>query len=107
MRLKRTTQCSNCPWRRDSDLANIKGYERDLHVSLESTISEGDLKQTSVMACHESIDPFPDPCIGWLSNQLGEGNNLWLRIRMLKCENIDELQTYGSQCRNFQETLRV
>jgi hypothetical protein len=44
-------------------------------------------------------------CVGWLHNQLGVGNNIGLRIKMMKCDNIAEMKVYGEQHRRFEDTL--
>ena len=109
-RLKRTKQCANCPWRVGSDLSQIPGYAEQLHRSLEGTIAKSadpnDLlkKELKNMACHYSTDE-PEHCIGWLVNQVGEGNNLLLRYQMLFCENRDEIEVYGEQHKHYIDTL--
>ena len=107
-RLKRTKQCAKCPWRTDVDPHDIpNGYSEDKHLALECTISrEGDLSCLSsgqhVMACHETHDAH---CIGWLMNQLGHGNNIGLRIRMMSCMNAEDIQLVGDQHETFETTL--
>lgn len=108
MQLKRTKQCAKCPWRKDVDPFDIPdGYSLDKHKALVCTIA----KQNEIpdingplqaMACHETQDAH---CLGWLMNQLGEGNNIRLRIAMMKCENMDEIQLVGPQHESFEETL--
>lgn len=78
-------QCEKCPWRTDVDPNEIpNGYSRDLHCGLANTIAEpGDLRPVAtvkIMACHESKVGHEIPCVGWLANQLGPGNNIPLRI---------------------------
>ena len=55
-----------------------------------------------IMACHEHHKAH---CIGWLANQLGPGNNIALRMQMLKCENVGKLKVIGEQHKTFNETL--
>ena len=101
-RLRRTKQCEKCPWRVDVDPNDIpNGYRRDIHESLERTIAEpgafsvgGTLR---IMACHESPVGEEMHCVGWLVNQIGEGNNIPLRIEMMKCENAKDIQLVGEQ----------
>lgn len=109
MKLKRTKQCRKCPWRVDVDPHEIpNGYSVEKHSALKCTIArDGDLSallggRISVMACHESHDAY---CLGWLANQLGPGNNIGLRMAMLKCENIRDLQLVGEQHERFEDTL--
>lgn len=109
MKLKRTTQCAKCPWRKDVDPHDIpNGYCETKHLALESTIArEGDLAaalsgEIHVMACHEMHDAH---CIGWLANQLGPGNNIGLRLQMLNCENARKIRLIGEQHERFENTL--
>lgn len=109
MKLKRTKQCEKCPWRIDVNPNEIpNGYCPTKHAQLENTIAKpGDLSSLQkstmhVMACHETHDAH---CVGWLANQLGPGNNIGLRLAMLKCENIDKLKLVGEQHSTFEETL--
>lgn len=109
MRLKRTKQCAKCPWRIDVDPNDIpNGYSREKHAALSGTIArDGDLSFLSgaplrIMACHETHDAH---CLGWLMNQLGPGNNIGLRLAMLNCENIRDVNLVGEQHRCFEDTL--
>ncbi len=108
-KLKRTSQCAKCPWRKDVDPNKIpNGYSREKHCALEKTIAKpadlSDLKSKTmhVMACHETHDTH---CIGWLVNQVGAGNNIALRIKMMACENAGEIKIAGKQHEKFAETL--
>ena len=109
-RLKRTAQCGKCPWRRDVNPFDIPdGYDVERHKALKNTIATpGDLSQLfsgepmKVMACHETQDAH---CVGWLANQLGEGNNLALRIAMRDCPNLHRLRTCGEQHATFDDTV--
>ena len=108
-KLKRTAQCQLCPWRKDVDPNDIpNGYCEVKHRALKSTIAEpgsctslagGDMR---VMACHETNDAH---CVGWIGNQLGRGNNIGLRMRMMTCENIGKLRLVGPQHETFEDTL--
>lgn len=44
-------------------------------------------------------------CIGWLYNQLGRGNNIALRLKMMHCENIGDMKIIGEQHQTFEQTL--
>jgi hypothetical protein len=104
-RLKRTTQCVKCPWRKDVDPRDIpNGYDEEKHRALACTIAnDADLfAVTQAMACHETHDTH---CIGWLVNQLGRGNNIPLRIQMLSCENVRSIRLVGKQHETFEDTL--
>lgn len=108
-KLKRTSQCAHCPWIKGSDPLKIpNGYSLEKHKALAGTIAKpGDLsglkaKEQHVFACHETDDAH---CVGWVSNQLGHGNSLRLRIEMMTCENIGALRLRGEQHRSFEDTL--
>lgn len=105
-KLKRVRQCVKCPWRVDVDPHDIpNGYSEDKHRALENTIARpgnGFLGPRSAMACHETHDAH---CIGWLVNQLGRGNNIGLRIRMISCTNARAIRLRGEQHETFEDTL--
>jgi len=103
-KLKRLVQCEKCPWRKGVDPHEIpNGYCEEKHKALENTIAKGvSLVPTSNMACHEMHDAH---CIGWLDNQLNQGNNIPLRIQMLSCENIGSIRLRGEQHERFEDTL--
>ncbi len=104
-KLKRTRQCVHCPWRVATDPFDIpNGYDPEKHRALERTIAEpGSLHDTgNAMACHETDEAH---CVGWLVNQIGHGNNIGLRIRMMSCENAKKIRLRGEQHVTFEETL--
>lgn len=104
-KLKRTAQCVKCPWRVATDPHEIpNGYSVEKHRALACTIAvPGDIRGSrSAMACHEAHDAH---CIGWLMNQVGPGNNIGLRIRMMSCENAAKIRLRGEQHRRFEDTL--
>ena len=108
-RLKRTSQCAKCPWRKDVDPREIPdGYSEEKHRKLASTIAqEGDITgmlsgRLAIMACHESHDAH---CLGWLMNQLGPGNNIALRMHVRSCDNLRSVRLAGEQHERFQDTL--
>lgn len=106
--LSRTKQCAKCPWKLDTDPFDIPdGYCPVKHANLAQTIAKpGSLDSTGkAMACHHSQPSDEQYCIGWLYHQLGIGNNIPLRIRMLKCDNLKELTIYGPQHQRFEDTL--
>ena len=109
-RLKRTIQCDKCPWKVDTNPHDIPdGYCETKHANLKSTIAEeGDFnfgKPLHAMACHHSKGNDMEHCVGWVHNQLGVGNNIALRIRMMSCENIMDLKIIGEQHERFEDTL--
>lgn len=108
--MKRRVQCMVCPWRVDceptTDIPN--GYCETKHRNLKDTIAEpGALRLGSplrVMACHESKPRQEVACVGWLANQLGPGNNLGLRLRML-AGDFPDFELVGEQHACFEDTL--
>lgn len=106
-KLKRVAQCAKCPWRVDVDPHDIpNGYSEGKHRALESTIARSPLESLrleTVMACHEMR--VQAHCIGWLVNQLGPGNNIGLRLRMMSCENAAAIRLLGEQHETFEDTL--
>jgi Family of unknown function (DUF6283) len=105
-KLKRTQQCKKCPWRVDVDPHDIpNGYDEDKHRVLERTIARqenGFMGSAHAMACHETHDAY---CIGWLVNQIGPGNNIGLRLRMIYCSNARVIKLRGEQHERFEDTL--
>jgi hypothetical protein len=105
-KLKRTVQCEKCPWRVETDPHDIpNGYCEVKHAALERTIAkpnDGIFGPRTVMACHETDEAH---CIGWLNNQLGSGNNIGMRIRMMSCENASKIRLRGEQHQTFEDTL--
>ena len=112
--LKKTKQCVNCPWRVESQPQNIpNGYTIDNHLDLSCTIANSenpindylDHLQSGVlhvMVCHQTVDAY---CIGWLMNQLGNGNNIALRINTINIKNIYDVKLIGEQHKTFEDTV--
>jgi hypothetical protein len=102
-RLKRTKQCAKCPWRVDVNPRDIpNGYSEEKHRALRDTIANDFFGTGKVMACHETNNAH---CVGWLVNQLGPGNNIGLRIRIMSCENALAIEVCGEQHETFEQTL--
>ncbi len=108
--LKRIIQCEKCPWKVNTNPHEIPdGYCELKHKKLEDTIAK-DLRfgrELKIMACHHSKDTSENAehCVGWLNNQLGVGNNIGLRMSMMNCNNIKDLQIVGEQHERFKDTL--
>lgn len=106
--LTQTKQCRHCPWRKDSDLSKIPGYDRQQHHNLAQTIEDDGIldpdRSVRVMACHNSSDGNDFECIGWLRNQLNS-NNIGLRMLMIGCANSGKIEVVGEQYSTFEETL--
>jgi len=104
-------QCKTCPWRKGSKCANIPKYDLDLHQDLVETIADegGNLSKlgqpVAIMGCHYSSDKKQIPCVGWLHNQIGDGNNIPLRIWFSDNYPNDSIKVDGEQKQNFQQTF--
>ncbi len=104
-------QCAKCPWRVDVDPTEIpNGYSCDLHAKLENTIAEPGAFRPSglrMMACHETRVGKELPCVGWLVNQLGPGNNIGVRIAVMTGKIDGNVEEVGDQHERFEDTLPV
>jgi len=106
-------QCKKCPWRKDVDPNDIpNGYCSTKHANLKSTIAEGDVmsqiannRGLRIMACHESPIGKEKPCVGWLANQLGDGNNIPLRIAASSGRIDCNFDLVGEQHATLEDTL--
>lgn len=102
-------QCAKCPWKRGVDPRQIpNGYSEKQHRGLLKTIAEPGscrLGGMSAMACHETPAGKELPCVGWLANQLGEGNNIGLRIAVWTGQIDGNTETVGPQHARFEATL--
>lgn len=102
---RKRRQCKQCPWKVSTDPRKIpRGYSKEKHCALARTIAKpGDVSRIGeplhIMACHDA-DKLP--CVGWLANQIGPGNNIQLR---LKARAYGEFQTVGKQHERFEDTL--
>ncbi len=112
MKLKQTKQCKTCPWKLSATVADIPNYTRDRHENLANTIADetGNLSEINqplrIMACHHSRDGNEYECVGWLYNQLRNGNHIPLRIQMMRCSNVSQIEVDGEQKNTFAETFR-
>jgi hypothetical protein len=104
-------QCKACPWKRSTKpLQDIPdGYCQQKHANLRRTIAtpenNGFVTPFRMMACHEYPVGHEQPCVGWLHNQLGVGNNIALRLRASRTP-FGELILDGDQHETFEETIK-
>ncbi|MFB2970413.1 DUF6283 family protein [Aerosakkonema sp. BLCC-F183] len=103
-------QCKTCPWKKEAKCSDIPNYNRSLHEKLSDTIAESDGNLSRIndikikaMACHYSKDNDEQYCVGWLHNQLGVGNNIPLRLKMIG--SSIKIVLDGEQKRSFDETF--
>ena len=107
-KMKRVNQCAKCPWRVDVDPHDIpNAYSEVLHHALAVTIAEpGSIRSSGrAMACHEHDTDDQVHCVGWVMHQVGRGNNIPLRLRMMSCENFGKIKLFGAQHSTFENTL--
>ena len=80
------------------------------HAALSKTIAEpGSLAgihggELRIMACHETHE---SPCVGWLANQLEEGNNIPLRLAVINGRIDAKIKTVGEQHATLEDTLPI
>lgn len=107
-KLPRDKQCAKCPWKAAADPLKIPGgYSVEKHEALKETVAEpGKLGAQCLraMACHESAPDEGMYCVGWLANQLGPGNNIPLRLKMMNYD-LSGFRTFGKQHERFEDTL--
>jgi len=103
-------QCKTCPWKKGAKCANIPNYDLNLHQDLSKSIADEDGNLSKLnqpitgMACHYS-GQNQIPCAGWLHNQIGDGNNIPLRIWFSNNYPNGSIEVDGEQKQNFQETF--
>ncbi len=106
-------QCKSCPWRvgcvPEADIPN--GYSVRLHENLRGTCQSGDESLRGylggalrVMACHYSEGGQEFACAGWLNNQIGEGNNISVRLAVMT-GRLPVPKVDGEQHACFEDTL--
>lgn len=99
-------QCKKCPWRKGVDPHTIpNGYSAEKHEALHKTLGHGIGDRLTMMACHETEVGAELPCVGWLVNQLGPGNNLALRLAVMLDKIDANVQIEGEQHERFEDTL--
>ena len=109
--MSKRRQCKKCPWRKDVNPHDIpNGYCETKHANLSNTIAEpGALpvpgEAMHAMACHESTGGKEKHCIGWLDNQLNEGNNIALRLRVAFGHINANYELVGEQHATLEDTL--
>ena len=107
--MSKRKQCAKCPWKKTTNPHDIpNGYDVAQHRALKKTIATpGDIGAITsgklhLMACHETHD---EPCVGWLVQQLGPGNNIALRYRVALGHLDADVETVGEQHERFEDTL--
>lgn len=107
--MKTIKQCKSCPWHVDCDPdVDIPNYRRELHRGLKKTIRSGIdtvfCSTQHMMACHYSKPDDEFVCAGWLHNQIGSGNNLGVRLRVMRGD-LPVPEVDGPQHECFEDTL--
>lgn len=102
-------QCKLCPWKKGAKPKKIPGEYCELkHRALTSTIAkpgEISFRLPPMMACHETHPGRELPCVGWLVHQLGPGNNIALRMAVLRGVVDARVVAVGPQHERFEDTL--
>lgn len=104
-------QCAKCPWKVTTDPHDIpNGYCEMKHAGLSSTVAKpaslaGLGGPVRIMACHETPVGEELPCVGWLDNQLGVGNNLGLRLAVMHGRVDAHIEVVGDQHETLEDTL--
>ena len=101
-------QCATCPWKVGANPREIpNGYSERKHAALRSTIADGAtfLNSIKIMACPKTAVGREQPCVGWLANQLGPGNNLALRLAVFQKQVDANFELDGEQHERFEDTL--
>lgn len=107
--MKRRKQCAKCPWKVSTNPHDIpNGYCEVQHAALKNTVARpGQLptSQLRLMACHETPVGRELPCVGWLMQQLGPGNNIGLRLAVVSGRIDANVETVGEQHETLAATL--
>lgn len=103
-------QCKRCPWLVTTDPRTIPGgYCEAKHRALTSTIARPGLPDLSaplrMMACHESSVGRERPCVGWLHQQLTVGNNIALRLAVVRGRITSDYELVGKQHASLEDTF--
>lgn len=102
-------QCAKCPWKTSTDPRDIPdGYCEKKHRALDSTIATPGALTVGglhMMACHETKPGKELPCVGWLAHQLGEGNNIGLRLAVIQGRVDANVETVGEQHESLEATF--
>lgn len=94
-------QCASCPWKLsinpDALPANYGHVDRDAVVRASAEPGSFRRPEGPPIGCHV-VRPGPVlPCVGWLVQQLGPGNNLALRMKVIAGVVDDTVETVGPQ----------
>lgn len=109
--MKPRRQCKKCPWKVGVNPFDIPGeYCPDKHAALADTIADPEAPYDltvplRIMACHETGVDAELPCVGWLVNQMGDGNNIPLRLAVITGRIDANVRTIGPQHETLAATL--
>ncbi len=100
----RQKQCKTCPWKQSVvPSRDVPRYNRAQHEKLAHDMQQGGHQR--IMACHKTNEGKERPCVGWLYNQLGPGNNIPLRLKVRGQKFTLDLDT-DDQHATFAESLQ-
>lgn len=101
-------QCRRCPWKTSTGRNIPNGFAHDARELVQRMVARSaSLIDSHEIAqqCHETLDDDPLPCVGWLVNQLGPGNNLPLRLRVMLGQVDANVVTVGPQHRRIEDIV--
>lgn len=85
-------QCASCPWKTSVDPDRLPGRYGHVDRDAVARASNG-----PGMGCHVERPGPVLPCVGWLMQQLGPGNNVALRFSVIAGRVDANAQTVGPQ----------
>ncbi len=93
-------QCASCPWKRSVDPDRLPGsyghVDRDAVATHSAEGTRSLRRDTPGMGCHVKRNAGL-PCVGWLVQQLGPGNNIAMRIAVSIGQVDGNVETVGPQ----------
>jgi hypothetical protein len=86
--VKAVRQCKTCPWRVDVvPSRDVPNYDPGIYDRMRASLRTGidSIRETTrmVMECHNGKKGANRACAGWLHHQIGVGNNLGVRMRVI------------------------
>ncbi len=99
-------QCKACPWKKSVVASrDVPHYSLAKHEETALNLrTHGTFGTVRLMACHETQEGKERPCVGWLYNQLGPGNNIALRLKVRGQKFTLDLDT-EDQHATFEDSL--
>lgn len=99
-----TKQCAECPWRKDVPTGK---FSQERFEALKASTEQG---FAPMFACHKSSEEDKLACVGYVLNQVKEGNpqNFNLRIALSRGHiNPEKMTLVGPQYETYEEMLEA